>query len=187
MEVLESILTDLKVLQSVGLDTFGMLLTRVFSSSIGEPQDDKVVKNSELSPIQEKCLIASLLSLLLELCKQDHSLAEIRTLLEDHRFSSEQSGKFVELYKSHKTRIRSRLGGIGFDFDKVVGIDWRLDHSFQSSDDGKLGAPIFLVTLKMLTPSGKPSNTSFCCSLEQMTDLLAKVKQATRQVDQLVK
>jgi hypothetical protein len=66
-----------------------------------------------------------------------------------------------------------------------VGIDWRIDYSIRSKSTGKDNVPMFFVSLKVLD-NDKINNINFIANLEEMHDLLAKVRDAVKQVERVL-
>jgi hypothetical protein len=62
-----------------------------------------------------------------------------------------------------------------------------LDYDIKSRNAGKDGLPIFFVTLQVLDPAAsqiKP--VSFTATLEELQDLLGKVRDAVKEVDRVL-
>lgn len=101
-------------------------------------------------------------------------------------------------YQQQHDTIQTHLLKTGIVFTQVVGIDWRLDYDIKSRHAGKDGLPVFYVTLQVV-PSNSASSTalstgsvpaistiSFTASLEELQDLLAKVRDAVKEVDRVL-
>lgn len=82
----------------------------------------------------------------------------------------------------------------------MVGVDWRLDYYIKSNTLEKADAPLFYISLKTKVnrelgstvsqdeggESGHSSgleNVSFTCTVEQLQDLVAKLRDAVKQVE----
>ncbi len=97
-------------------------------------------------------------------------------------------------YSQQQETLINFLAKIGINFAQVVGIDWRLDYDVKSKDTGKDGLPVFYVTLQVVGGSTASSTSgsshvqaiSFTASLEELNDLLAKVRDAVKEVDRIV-
>lgn len=98
-------------------------------------------------------------------------------------------------YNQQQDTLVNHLAKIGINFAQVVGIDWRLDYDIKSKDTGKDGLPVFYVTLHVVGGSSSVSSTtisnqvqaiSFTASLEELQDLLAKVRDAVKEVDRVL-
>lgn len=79
---------------------------------------------------------------------------------------------------------RPRAAAIGHA--QVVDLAWRLDYHVRSSTTGVVNRPVYLVTLKTMERDGTPRDHEFTCSLEQMQDLAAIVRDANKQVDRIL-
>jgi hypothetical protein len=86
----------------------------------------------------------------------------------------------------------------GISFPQIIGIDWRIDYSIRSKSTGKDNIPMFYVSLKVLETNNhnscgsgsnedhKVNNINFIASLEEMHDLLSKVRDAVKQVERIL-
>ena len=75
---------------------------------------------------------------------------------------------------------------IGISFPQIVGIDWRIDYSIRSKATGKDNVPMFYISLKVLENNGQLNNVYFLANLEEMHDLLARVRDAVKQVERIL-
>lgn len=66
-----------------------------------------------------------------------------------------------------------------------MGVDWRLDHSVKSKSAGRENAPLFFVALKV-RDRGVLRSVELLASLEEMQDLLSKVRDAVKQVERVL-
>ena len=72
---------------------------------------------------------------------------------------------------------------------RIVGIDWRLDYTIESSASGSERSPVYFVTLKVQDHEGDLSSirdVTFLCSSEQLQDLQTKVEDAVTQVQRVL-
>lgn len=72
---------------------------------------------------------------------------------------------------------------------RIVGIDWRLDYTIESSISGSERSPVYFVTLKVQDHEGDLSSirdVTFLCSSEQLQDLQTKVEDAVTQVQRVL-
>jgi hypothetical protein len=92
---------------------------------------------------------------------------------------------------------------LGISFPQIIGIDWRIDYSIRSKSTGKDNIPMFYVSLKVLETNthsnsssisnngssnadNKVNNINFIASLEEMHDLLSKIRDAVKQVERIL-
>ena len=129
---------------------------------------------------------AGLVTLILEAAKGDASAEELAPVLEELAIEGERAALVARLYAAQKARVRDVLGCTGFDFPNLVDVDWRLDHQVASSAAGKVSEPLYLLKLVTKDATGTLKETEFSCDRHQLTDMLARVKDATKQVDRLV-
>lgn len=91
----------------------------------------------------------------------------------------------LAFYEQQLPTMTQHLAKIGIDFAQVVGIDWRLDHDIKSRSAGKDGVPVFYVTLQVIE-RGEQRPVHFTASLEELQDLLGKVRDAVKEVDRVL-
>lgn len=73
----------------------------------------------------------------------------------------------------------------GIQLPRLVGVEWRLDYAIRSKILGKENVPLFFVGLKV--KEGKEEkDIRFLATLEEMQDLLAKVRDAVKQVERVI-
>ena len=90
-----------------------------------------------------------------------------------------------EGYASALSLIRENLRTDALGVSRIVGIDWRLDFSIDSSASGSQNEPVYFVTLNVQDVEGDVSSVrdvTFLCSAEQLQDLHKKVEDACEQV-----
>ncbi len=109
-----------------------------------------------------------------------------RSILEECGLYGGRLNFIAKCFESKSSTLREELARTGFSLPKVVGIDWRLDYHVRSSAAGKASRPVFFVTLNTQVGSGELKDLDFMCTPEQMKDLLAKVKDATKQVERTI-
>jgi hypothetical protein len=105
----------------------------------------------------------------------------------------------TKLYGEQRARVRELLlAGNVIQFPRVVGVEWRLDYWIKSNTIEKADVPIYYVTLKTkkmvpvasseqhsggAVPTPTIENTSFTCTLEQLTELVTTLKDAVKQME----
>ena len=79
------------------------------------------------------------------------------------------------------------LKSTGLRQRSIVGCEWRLDYLVRSSTTGVEHVPFYFVSLKVKAADGVAvESEDFTCSQEQMLDLLATVRDATKQVERIL-
>lgn len=131
-----------------------------------------------------------------------------RSVLEDASCPSDAASQFSTLYTQHKDVLRQgaasasaaavslpSLGSLSSTVvPSIVDVSWRLDDYLKSDSMDQVRQPVYLVTLTTTTPAqanGAASGPAtrpvpFECNLQQLQDLLAKLKDAQKQIQQRV-
>ena len=118
------------------------------------------------------------------------------------------------VYASASGLLRSQtLSAVSDAFPRIVGVDWRLDYEIRSSVVERIDEPRFLVSLKTSRGVGsaevrfappcmglrgpvrpptlaivrQDSDVKFTCSVNEMTDLVTKLRDATKQVERILR
>lgn len=91
----------------------------------------------------------------------------------------------LSLYAQYAELLAKHLNKMGISLPQLVGVEWRLDYAIRSKHLGKENAPMFFVGLQ-LKEGGELKDVTFLATLEEMQDLLAKVKDAAKQVERVL-
>lgn len=68
----------------------------------------------------------------------------------------------------------------------MVDISWRLDFFVKSDSLDAIRTPLYFITLKTQQPDGSLKDVKFTCNLQELQDLLFKLKDAEKQVSSRV-
>lgn len=145
---------------------------------------------------------ASCLTLLFESARHDAGVSEITAVLEDASWPSDSIAQFTQLYTQHKDALRHgarvaatplpALGSLSStSFPSIIDVSWRVDDYLRSDALDQVRLPNYLVTLTT-TNTAQPNQTTqtnqvpFACNFQQLQDLLAKLKDAQKQIQQRV-
>ena len=134
---------------------------------------------------QLKCAHAGLLTLLAEAARLHADGESLQATLDDAGVGAGRAKQLVEGYASALSLIRENLRTDALGVSRIVGIDWRLDFSIDSSASGSQNEPVYFVTLNVQDVEGDVSSVrdvTFLCSAEQLQDLHKKVEDACEQV-----
>jgi len=113
----------------------------------------------------------------------------IKGVLEQENADSQRVDFIVNFYSTTKEAIRTLLSTTNFHYPHITGIDWRLDYFIKSNSLEKANQPVYLVSLETKKPQqlGSQENDTekveFSCTLEQLQDLLNRLKDAAKQVE----
>ena len=110
----------------------------------------------------------------------------VRSLFQEQSLVGENIDVIISFYNQHQETILNHIRKIGISFSQIIGVDWRIDYSIRSKTTGKENVPMFFVSLKVLEPNEKVNNINFIANLEEMHDLLAKVRDAVKQVERVL-
>jgi glycyl-tRNA synthetase (class II) len=111
--------------------------------------------------------------------------------MEEEKIDASRIEYFNSQYTANKGAVRALLASTTFSFAHIVGIDWRLDYYIKSHTLEKANTPMYFISLKTQSPhnmnntqqENEDSKVEFTASLEQMQDLINKLKDAAKQVE----
>ncbi|GFT49904.1 COMM domain-containing protein 3 [Nephila pilipes] len=147
---------------------------------------NKVIKGNQnnIKSIPEKTAHCSLLSLILEAVKHNSDSALISSILEDCKWDSSRISSFLNRFQNEKEKIQIKLSMISTSFDHIIDVQWRQDFVIKSNNCEKICQPSYIVSLKTWNPHTNSAKTiTFSCTMEQLEDLVLKLKDATKCIE----
>jgi len=164
--------------------SFGIILQKTDESKLNEH-----AVLSKTDPINVKHCYSSLVSFILESAKINADPLILKGVLEQENVDSQRIEFIVNLYSNTKEAIRILLSTTNFHYPHITGIDWRLDYFIKSNSMEKVNNPVYMISLetkksKQLGTDGNDTeNVEFTCTLEQLQDLLNRLRDAAKQVE----
>ncbi|GBN63291.1 COMM domain-containing protein 3 [Araneus ventricosus] len=132
----------------------------------------------------EKSAHSGLLSLILEAAKHNVDSSSISSVLEDCRWDGNRISSFINKFQEHKEKIQSALSMIGKSYNHIVGVQWRQDFRIKSNNCDKICEPSYIVSLEAWNPhTNSAEDITFSCTMEQLEDLVLKLKDATKCIE----
>lgn len=126
----------------------------------------------------------ALVVVVVEAAKNDLDATSLSSILEECQMDSQRATTVIEHFTKHKTDIRNKLRSYGSSFPHIVDTDWRLDYCIKSDLMDKINEPVYHVSFKTeKSGQNEPEDVRFACTLEQMQDLVSKLKEATKCVE----
>ncbi|RMZ92811.1 COMM domain-containing 3 [Brachionus plicatilis] len=110
----------------------------------------------------------------------------VSNFLEDIGFSNEKIGIFTQYYQEKLEIIRLFLASSTTSFPHIVDVNWRLDYIIKENNLERINEPVYLIELKIEKPGETNlSKIQFSCTVEQLQDLVFKLKEASKSVERL--
>lgn len=178
-------------------------------NSSATPENLRALARAAISVIlqletEESALSAPLFNEIpVELIKQTYSalvciyLEASRRDLSSHQFllyltqncalSDSASNPLIDLFLENKQKLRKLLARTANNhapLARLTGVDWSLDYCVSASEDKAAKELLYFLGLKILdstTPS--EGNLEFVCTVEQLQDLVGKLKDACKSVE----
>ncbi|XP_030799889.1 uncharacterized protein LOC115901394 [Camarhynchus parvulus] len=164
---------------------FAALLRAAFRSLLDDPQaglDDPDLK--DIDPTVLKHCHAAAAMCILEAGKQKADISAISTCLEDCKLDKERIEQFCTEYQKNKDALEILLGSIGRSPLHITDVSWRLEYQIKNNQLHKTYQPSYLVTLNVeSSDSGSHPDVSFSCTMEQLQDLVGKLKDAAKSLE----
>uniref|UniRef100_A0A8B9PV71 COMM domain-containing protein 3 n=1 Tax=Apteryx owenii TaxID=8824 RepID=A0A8B9PV71_APTOW len=141
--------------------------------------DDPDLK--DIDPMVLKHCHAAAATCILEAGKQKADKSAISTCLEDCKLDRERIEEFCTEYQVHITIV---LFSIGRSPLHITDVSWRLEYQIKTNQLHKTYQPSYLVTLNVEnSDSGSHPDASFSCTMEQLQDLVGKLKDAAKSLE----
>lgn len=147
-------------------------------------QDHPAFKDTDKAIL--KAAYSGIVTLILESAKHDCDEGNVRSVLEECKYTDDRTKVFCNLFLPQKPQIQLLLGKIGSSFPHIVDVDWRLDYHIKSDQLEKVNAAMYLISLKTEVPGeSELQEVQFSCSLEQLQDLVGKLRDAMKCMDKI--
>ncbi|NXE37376.1 COMD3 protein, partial [Ptilorrhoa leucosticta] len=167
---------------------FAALLRAAFRSLLDHPQagnsfilDDPDLK--DIDPTVLKHCHAAAAMCILEAGKQKADISAISTCLEDCKLDKERIEQFCTEYQRRKL-VTVVSFSIGRSPLHITDVSWRLEYQIKNNQLHKTYQPSYLVTLNVEnSDSGSRPDVSFSCTMEQLQDLVGKLKDAAKSLE----
>ncbi|XP_042201944.1 polycomb complex protein BMI-1 [Callorhinchus milii] len=190
MELPESALAGLQSLAHPARlphKTFQLLLEAAFHNLLHPQADGTALDHAELGSLDPTLLkqsYAAITTCILEAGKQNADKSTLSTLLEECRFGSERIDTFCTEYQKNKGKVEALLGSIGRYPSHITDVSWRLEYHIRNNHLHKVNQPSYLLTLKAENGEARSAeDVTFSCSMEQLQDLLGKLKDAAKSME----
>ncbi|XP_019611566.1 COMM domain-containing protein 3 isoform X1 [Rhinolophus sinicus] len=174
-------------------NAFTLLLRAAFQSLLDAQADEAVLDHPDLKhidPVVLKHCHAAAATYILEAGKQRADKSTLSTYLEDCKFDRERIELFCTEYQNNKNSLEILLGSIGRSLPHIIDVSWRLEYQIKTSQLHKMYRPAYLVTLNIEvfihvqnTDSQSHPEISFSCNMEQLQDLVGKLKDASKSLE----
>lgn len=106
-------------------------------------------------------------------------------ILSEQSVHADVASVITGLYTEHNALLRQHIETTGISAPTVVGVDWRLDYAIRSKNSGRESAPVFYVCLKV-KDRGLYRDIKMMASLEELQDMLSKLRDANKQVERVL-
>ncbi|XP_012862230.1 COMM domain-containing protein 3 [Echinops telfairi] len=170
-----------------GPGAFARLLRAAFQSLLDAQADEAVLDHPDLKhidPVVLKHCQAAAATWILEAGKQRADKSALSTYLEECKFDRERIELFCTEYQNNKNSLETLLGSLGRSLPHITDVSWRLEYQIKTNQLHKLYRPAYLVTLHIEnTDSESHPEINFSCNMEQLQDLVGKLKDASKSLE----
>ncbi|XP_068160519.1 COMM domain-containing protein 3 [Antennarius striatus] len=164
---------------------FQVLVDASYRSLLSSRGDPGVLDQPELKQIDKillkQCHTATT-TLILEAVKQNADKSTISSCLEEVTFSAERIEIFCTTHQKHKKDLESLLGSIGRRLPQINDVSWRLQYHMKNAQVDKVNVPFYSISLNTEN-EGVSEDINFSCTMEQLQDLVGKLKDAAKSVE----
>ncbi|XP_055950347.1 COMM domain-containing protein 3-like isoform X2 [Argiope bruennichi] len=144
--------------------SYNLILNDIFETTTSV-KNLKAGNKNNIRSSTEKAAHSGLLSLVLEAAKHNVDSSSISSVLEDCRWDVNRISSFINKFQEDKEKIQSALSMIGKSYNHIVGVQWRQDFRIKNPHIN----------------SGE--DITFSCNMEQLEDLVLKLKDATKCIE----
>ncbi|KAM6976732.1 COMM domain-containing protein 3 [Aplochiton taeniatus] len=188
MELSESTLNGLQSLADPSLfdlKTFTSVIEIAFSSLLCAHSDSSILDVPEFRSIDQALLKqchAAATTCILEGVKQNVDKSSFSSCLEDVRFEVEKIEIFYTFYLQNKGNLETVLSSLQRCPPHINDVSWRLEYNMKNGHVHKVNEPSYLISLNVENAGlGRcPEDIHFNCTMEQLQDLVGKMKDAAK-------
>ncbi|XP_004605411.1 COMM domain-containing protein 3 isoform X1 [Sorex araneus] len=166
---------------------FALLVRAAFQSLLDAQADEAVLDHPHLKhidPVVLKHCHAAAAIFILEAGKHRADKSTLSTFLEDYKFDRERIELFCMEFQNNKNSLETVLGSIGKSLPRITDVSWSLEYQIKTNQLHKMYRPAYLVTFDLKnTDSRSHPEISFSCSMEQLQDLVGKLKDASKSLE----
>ncbi|XP_045318441.1 COMM domain-containing protein 3 isoform X2 [Leopardus geoffroyi] len=157
-------------------NAFTLLLRAAFQSLLDAQADEAVLDHPDLKhidPVVLKHCHTAAATYILEAGKQRADKSTLRCVF------------FLSFpLQNNKNSLEILLGSIGRSLPHITDVSWRLEYQIKTNQLHKMYRPAYLVTLNVEnTDSRSHPEISFSCNMEQLQDLVGKLKDASKSLE----
>lgn len=190
MELSEYVQRGIQTLADPGSfdsNAFALLLRAAFQSLLDARADEAALDHPDLKhidPVVLKHCHAAAATYILEAGKHQVDKSTLSTYLEDCKFDRERIELFCTEYQNNKNSLEILLGSIGRSLPHITDVSWRLEYQIKTNQLHKMYRPGYLVTLNVENSDSQSyPEISFSCNMEQLQDLVGKLKDASKSLE----
>ncbi|XP_066912247.1 COMM domain-containing protein 3-like [Clytia hemisphaerica] len=122
-------------------------------------------------------------TLIVEAARKNIEEAEIRSLLEECKWPNDRQDPLLDKIKVIRRELQMNLVRTDSSYPYIFDVDWRVDYCIKSNQVEKLNDSSYMVSLKTQEPNNKEGNVEFFCSVDQLQDLVSKLKDASKTLE----
>ncbi|XP_043279922.1 COMM domain-containing protein 3 [Venturia canescens] len=187
MELSKTTIRGLENVQDPNLisDEIFLQLLEIVCTNLLRKIDGKNIENIYGSkPDVIKSAYADLSSLFVEAARHKLDSENFSTFLHTAKIFGHRAEKLSEYYEKYRDFIVAQLSQIGDGLPCIVDVDWRLDYCVKSSTNNLMGECLYNVRL-VTKKHGKLDDVQFACTIQELQDLVYKLKEAVRHVEKI--
>ncbi|XP_041102491.1 polycomb complex protein BMI-1-like [Polyodon spathula] len=166
---------------------FSVFLRISFQSLVSPHCGAAILDDPELKHVDptllKHCHVAATTSIL-EISKHNADKSTLSTFLEECKFDGERIDIFYSEYQKNQTKLENLLGSLGRCPPHICDGSWRLEYQLKNSHVHKVNQPAYLITLNVENRGSRSTgDINFTCTMEQLQDLVAKMKDAAKSLE----
>lgn len=182
MDLCQEVLSGFEFFSEVNSSSFETIVRTTFDIILRLKQEEDLVSalNNSVSSFVLKSIHASLVTFILEGARIDADPLRIRGVLEENNVPSDKVDLFVDVYAQKRRALQLLLSTTTFTFPNIVDVKWQLNYCIKSNRTERIDEPTYYITLKTEQGVDATNNSEieFCCTMDELKDLVDKLKSA---------
>lgn len=135
---------------------------------------------ASINPAVLKEAYAAFLTLLLEAARHNADAAAVTAVLEDCKVTGGRVAAITQMIMDALLKNRLLLSKTSFNYPHITDVSWRLDYYIKDDQLEKVNKAVYVIDLQTEANDGAKKDIQFSCTVDQLQDLVAHLKDASR-------
>ncbi|EGG17012.1 COMM domain-containing protein 3 [Cavenderia fasciculata] len=189
MNLSEDVIKGLEALsdeKTIPTEAFKTIVDCSFAVLLKTDTEETLTYNGSLKGIDIiaiKQTYSALITFILESMKLNIDNDTISSILEEQKLTSNRINVIIQYFTNNRTKLRKYLSITNFHYPHIIDVNWRLDYFMKSNSIEKVNTPVYMINLTTEKEEGQKGQVEFACTLDQLQDLVFKLRDAQKQIE----